>query len=277
MTARTLRLQQVRAEAQRALSAFGVRSSADIDLDAMAASSGSEVIYAPLDGATARVLQIGGRARICISTRIEDAGGRRFVLGHELGHVWLRHVIPDGTAKPLEQVCHPLRSERTSREREASVFAAELLMPESLVTPYCTGPVTLAHVHAIVRDFRTSLLASAMRLVELSPECCAIAYCSLGRVRWMKRSHTFADWIPKGRPLDPRTAAADYFRRGAIDDAVRVLPGDAWLPKDQIQGARIMVTEHAISVPELGAAFSLLSIPRDHIEVLRSPPLASAA
>ena len=62
----------------------------------------------------------------------ESPGRRRFTLAHEVGH-WVCQVLEGKTAPVF---CRPVDvTEAADRalEREANVFAAELLMPEELV------------------------------------------------------------------------------------------------------------------------------------------------
>ena len=261
--AREGRLRSVRAEAQQMLSEYGVTKPEQIDLGLMAGGLGAEVVYDDLDGAIARVVRIGSLATIRISNRIQDVGAQRFSIAHEIAHLRLGHIVPPGDAnRVLERVCTPLRADGTNAEREASVFSSETVMPEQLVKPRCAvSRVTLEPVRAIAAEFTTSVLASAMRLVELSDERCAVVYSELGRVRWLKRSTTFPAWIPKGRRLDPASAAFEYFDRGSIDPEAQVLGADAWLPRDRIDGSHPEIVEHAALVPEVGAVFSLLWIP----------------
>lgn len=73
----------------------------------------------------------------------ERVGGRndpplrrfRFTIAHEIGH-WVCHCLEGHALKPEPSYCRPVdlteAADRTL-EREANVFAAELLMPESSV------------------------------------------------------------------------------------------------------------------------------------------------
>ena len=63
----------------------------------------------------------------------ESPGRRRFTLAHELGH-WICQC-QDGNAKPLYCRAEEIGVDPEARagEREANVFAAELLMPEEWV------------------------------------------------------------------------------------------------------------------------------------------------
>ena len=253
---------------------FNVTRADQIDLDAMAEAQHAEISYEELDGATARVIQIGDQCRIVVSSRITDLGAQRFSIAHEIGHVRLRHEIPPGQmAQLFERICTPLQADRRKAEREASVFATELLMPAALVRPWCEVPcLTLAASRAIAGEFATSVLASTMRLVELSGQRCAVAYSELGRVRWVKPSPTFPTWIPNGRRLDPASAAFEYSQKGTIDREPHVLPAETWLPRDKIDSSGAQIVEHSAVVTERGAVFSLLWIPDREVRHLDLVP-----
>jgi Zn-dependent peptidase ImmA (M78 family) len=260
---RELKLRGIRADAQKQLAELDMRRPEDIDLLAIAKRLRANVKIAPLDGATARVIRIGPTARIVITNRLNDPGAIRFSIAHELAHVRLDHDFSvDSASGALERICHPLRADHRGSEREASVHATETLMPEPMVRPLCAVPhVTLEPARAIAKTFTTSLLASAMRLVELSDQRCAIVYSELGRVKWVKPSATFPAWIPRGRRLHPTSAAFEYSQRGRIDPAPHVLFAGAWLPEMRIDSTNVEIVEHSAVVPELGAVFSLLWIP----------------
>jgi hypothetical protein len=174
----------------------------------------------------------------------------------------LGHEIPEGD-DAMERICKPFDKSRSPSEREASVFASEIVMPEHMVKPYCAVPhVTLAPAREIADMFTTSLLASAMRFVELTDEACAVAYSVNGRVRWIKPSATFPDWIPRGRRLDPRSAAFDYHDTGTLDASPQLLTADAWLPRERIDSVNVQLVEHSAVIAPLGVVFSMLWIPR---------------
>lgn len=243
----------------------------EIDLDALCVAVGVEVVYTDLEGATARVLRVNGRTRITVSNRIDDPGAIRFSIAHELAHIFLQHGILNDQGWVLERLCEHACRVDSEIEREANMWATELLMPESIVRAYCELPgATMLQVRALARACRTSGLASALRLVELTSQPCAIAYCELGRVRWARRSRTFAHWIPKDRALDPSSAAAEYFHGGRIGDYPHVIPADAWLSNRTENGAGLRIAEHAAIVPALGAVFSLLWLPANDSERISS-------
>src|SRR3569833_2871994 len=263
--ARERGLQRARDGAHKVLADFCVQGADDIRLERIAEANNAEIFFDDLEGATARVIQLAERARIFISTRITDPGSIRFSIAHELAHLLLRHRVQHGDPqKVIERVCSPLRADGTNPEREASVFASERLLPERRVRALCVMPPnSWGPVVSIAREFRVSLLAAAMRYVELTSERCAVVYSELGCVRWCKPSATFGAWIPKGRTVHPASAAFDYFDGGVIEQSSRQLDAGAWLSRRHLDGSAQPIVEHSTIVPELGSVFSLLWIPPD--------------
>lgn len=260
--AREVRLELARARARDALASCGMTEPAHLDLDRLAASVGAEVVLDDLEGSTARVIRFGDRARIVVSTRIPDAGAIRFSTAHEISHLLCKHTVRRaGVDRPLERVCSPLSVDGSILEREASVCAAELLMPAPMVAPWITAaPSSLEPIQAIATTFQTSLLASAMRFVELTAERCAVVYTELKRVRWVKRSAAFTSWIPKGKALDPASVAFEYFERGTIEHPTRIVPASAWLSRDD-GPTDAPIYEHATAIPGTGTVFVVLWLP----------------
>ncbi len=254
----------IRARAIEATTGIGVQpEDGAIDVEKLAELLGAEIVYGDLDGAKARVVQIGDRARIIISKRIVSVGAIRFCIAHEIGHLLLKHYAQGdalGRAFKRQRTCEPLASGTDEIERDACVFATELLMPATLAAPMCqVAPVSFGPVRAIASAFATSMQASTMRFVELTAERCAVVYMQRGRVLWAKKSPGFHAWIPDGRAVAPNSAASDYFDGGDLE-ASRVLPAATWFPRET-HAKDAAVYEHMTAIPEQAAAFSLLWLP----------------
>jgi hypothetical protein len=220
---------------------------------------GIQVIYGRIDGASARIFRHGDRAIIRVSDEIVQDGRLRFTIAHELGHFLLGHRIPSesvldaGDAAPFS----------VHQEREANVFASEFLMPEEWVAPLCAAPPTsLDAVRAIAKKFRVSVVAAAVRTVELTRGPCAVVYSEQRSVVWAKRSPTFPGRIPaKGFNIGRGSVAFDYHDRDVIDAMPREVPSHAWLGSAAPPAIGASLVEHAELVPEWGGVLSLLAIP----------------
>jgi len=229
-----------------------------IDPFAIVGRRGIQVIYARIDGASARIFRHGDHAIIRVSDQIVQIGRLHFTISHESGHFLLGHRIPSegsleaGAAAPFS----------VHQEREADVFAREFLMPEEWVAPMCAAPPTLGAVHAIVETFRVSIVAAAVRYVEFASAPCAVVYSEHGSVEWAKRSRTFPGRIPaRGFKIGCGTVAFDYYDRNILDAAPRDVPSRAWFGGSAPLAIGASLVEHAELVPKWGGVLSLLVIP----------------
>ena len=256
-------LQRAREAARKLLHASGVRKPEHIDVEEIARGYGAEIVIGKLDGATARVMRFGTKARIRVSDRIIHLGARRFAIAHELGHLVLGHYIPteSDVERFLARACERRYGEG-DLEPEANMFAAETLMPAWLVRPRCeASPVDLLRVHAISREFRTSSVASAVRFAELTDERVAAVYSERGVVKWIAPSATFPAQITRGSPLHPGSIAFSFFHAGSIAPDPHHIPAVAWFPQVPAHLGDIEMVEHAELVPEWRGVLSLLWIP----------------
>lgn len=136
------------------------------------------ITYPPVD---ARAL-VANKARIVATSRLDEDGftafnhirsryyafinparvrGRaNFTFAHEAGHVFLRH--------PEQYDCNGLTEyERWILDREANIFAAELLMPEPCLEKFVPVPCGPEALEQASRLFGVSQEALVNRLAEL--------------------------------------------------------------------------------------------------------------
>ncbi|MDQ3365413.1 MAG: ImmA/IrrE family metallo-endopeptidase [Myxococcota bacterium] len=147
------------------LDELGITEPSEIDIEAIAEYCGATVLYEPLDGSAARILGRDDRAYITVDSKASPAR-QRFSAGHELGH-WMRDrgkVAFACTDRELENYWiddHP--------ERRANRYAADLLLPRKLFQPVARSMApTFVSTRELARTFTTSLIATAIRLRNLS-------------------------------------------------------------------------------------------------------------
>ena len=227
------------------------------DLDAIAGELRLRITEEAFSGCDGVLVRPKGIRRGIIAVRkdIRSRGRKRFTIAHEIGHYILPGHEEDGA------ICGSADIEgwggaATSRERQADDFAAELLIPASVVRPSLSPP-SLAAVDRIASQCDTSLSASAWRFCDLTGEMCAVVWSSQGKVIWIKKSSEFAFYIPKGMPIDRNSYAYNCYEGEEVPKRPESVPADAWIDSaNLVDGARIF--EESRSLPSYDSVLTLL-------------------
>ncbi len=226
-----------------------------------------EVAAKTFDGALVRV---AGKplGRVVINSDIREEGRRLFTLAHEIGH----YVLPAHSRTGARCCTRDVQNWAPglpARELEANRFAAEILMPATLILNELRMEPSLRVVRLIASRFHTSLTASACRLAELSPYRIAVVWSSSGRRVWYQTSEEFGRAVELG-PVSPESFAGDCFRDDTVPDHPESVPAAAWLYENGlVEGARIW--EESVPIPHYDAVLSLLYM-REPIETEAEPP-----
>ncbi len=164
-----------RSAASRLLNELEIRNP-PVDVMAAAAHCQLQVVLAPYDGETSGLLvrQDDGTKVVGVNSNNGDER-KRFTIAHEIGHALL-HLEDDNEMfidKPREVLFRDAVSSRATdaREIEANAFAAELLMPKTIVRRAFYVAVQSDRDDALVgklaTEFEVSRTAMAYRLVNL--------------------------------------------------------------------------------------------------------------
>jgi hypothetical protein len=191
------------AAARALLEDRGIAEPDEIDIEALAASCGVDVLWGALDNEEGHLVHRGDRGVARIAWHARRSAKWRFVLAHELGH-FLLHRGVDQFAR-CTTGDRPEGGTPWRLESEANDFATELLLPWSMVHGRCLlggeRAIGFDRVRAIARDHGTSLSSTALRVAELSDGGCAVAFVVGDRVVWKRESVAFGARIVKKKPL----------------------------------------------------------------------------
>ncbi|HVR24674.1 MAG TPA: ImmA/IrrE family metallo-endopeptidase [Candidatus Polarisedimenticolia bacterium] len=228
-------------------------------LTEIAEEFGLDVLYRPAESYDGALLRIGDAQRGCIviNSRIREESRKRFTLAHEIGHF----VLPG-----QQEVSAPCKQQRIENwdadlyrpELEANRFAAEILMPRALMAEFVQSEPSLESIRSIAQLCGTSLTASAVRLITLTPHRAAVVWSQNQKILWSKRSEGFVRWIRKGEVRE-NSFAAQCYRKQCVPDQLAPVPASAWLyEKGLREGAQIW--EQSVGLKNYGAVLSLLVI-----------------
>ncbi|WP_430539341.1 ImmA/IrrE family metallo-endopeptidase [Luteibacter jiangsuensis] len=214
---------------------------------------GISVTYRRLTGCDA--LLVGHEARAMVTVNRDCSTERqRFSLAHELGH-WHYH-----RGQGLYCLSGDIDGDpRVGREPEltADHYASSLLMPTRLFVPFVdAAQPTWKHMRSVASAFSTSLVATALRMSELSASPLLFVVAKHGRRQWFHRgpAGTEAGWFPT-EALGAESAAFDLSFRAEPARGPRRVPAHAWFDGWTFGGG-MEIMEDAIRVGD--SAYALL-------------------
>lgn len=215
-----------------------------------------EVEAEGFDGALVRANGIPLGA-IVLRKSLRETGRKNFTIAHEIGHFVLAGHEQESLACASSDVADWSESSG-ERERDADGFAAELLMPASLVRPLVNSLApSLQTIEEIARKFRTSLSAAAWRYCDLVSEPCAVVWSTDGVAQWSKRSATFSSALAKGKRIEEGSFADACFRKAKVPGRPRTVPVGLWLSATDLNSTR-QIWEQSKALPAYRSVISLL-------------------
>lgn len=235
--------------AETLIKAIGITDPQEIDLEAIAYYCGAKVRYRELSGCQASIVGTDQQAIITIDSR-SQLERQRFSIGHELGH-WML----DRGRKNIGKWCQKKDigaqwSFRTDPEARANAFAADLLMPEYLFSPLAKKkPIIFETVRTISSLFRTSLTATAIRLVKLgSYPAMLVCYSKAKREWFVSGPDVPSDFYPH-RVLDRESEAFDIVHgtKGDMCEPTET-PADVWIDKKNASDYDLI--EHSVKISD---------------------------
>jgi Zn-dependent peptidase ImmA (M78 family) len=267
MTAKTWRdadISHGERAARKLLDELGISHPMETSLENIAWLRGALVRDTPLVGAQGRSCRVGKRAIISVSDQIDYAPRRRYVIGHELGHLEIHKDENQLVLCESEQISEGHdNGYAAGTEREANAFASELLMPRALWTKRVdVRTPNLEVVSTLSNEFAVSYTAAAIRFAKLCPERCAAVFCQKNRVTWAAVGPDFGYGIRRDIKLSTYTLASDYFRKGEVGRAQETVQADAWIESRRLRDDHVL-KEHCRAIPSIEATLSLLWVQPD--------------
>ena len=238
---------------------LNINSVNDLNLNLIAAYYNILVVQKNLNGMDGSLLRNNEEAIITVNNSIKEIGKKRFVIAHELGHYFLH---PDTRQFDIlkEQDIYQWSYKSNPEEFEANTFAAELLMPDSLFEPCITNEEPSFQLISNLADqFNTTFTATAIRLVKLIKEPCALVASEKLRRKWFTANEHFEFRLNEDESIRESTCAAEI--HAGITDSSRddKIPAGAWI-EDYEEDYRNCITEDSIALGRYGLILSLLWI-----------------
>jgi hypothetical protein len=213
---------------EKLLEELGITEPDRLDVEAIAYACRATVVKEPLQKCEAHLFARNGKALITVNSSA-PVGRQRFSVAHELGH-W---IIDRGkVATACGQIAYTTGWSSDNPEFRANQYAADLLMPRSMFQKFAKNrQMVFDTVHNLKERFRTSTVATAIRLVDLGSFPAMLVCNEVGKPRW-KWFHRGPD-IPQ--PLWPQdepsvyTLAYDILRGESKTQGPTSVDADCWI------------------------------------------------
>lgn len=241
--------------AEKLIDYYGIRQATDIRLEEIAMDRGVFVHRGALSGMDGFLLRKGHRGLVRVRESIASVGQRRYVIGHELGH-WELHAGISQAWLCTSQDIHDYGGSEV--ELEANAFSSSLLMPSRLFQPRCSQALSFQAIKSLADEFRTSLMASAIRFVHFSNEDCYVVFSQDDKVKWFRRCPRGSEqFIWPGENLSDESLAYLVEFDDEPTPELTEVPIGAWFPKlSNVQGMELF--EQSVMLTEDGLVMSLL-------------------
>lgn len=207
------------------LEELGIREPEDIKIEAIAEYRGATILYEPLEGTEARILGYGDRAIITVNSAA-PLGRRRFSGAHELGH-WM--CDRGRIAFACTDRAFTREWADDNPERRANQYAAELLLPKKMFSARAKNrEMTFATVRDLAQQFRTSLTATAIRLVEFGSYPAMLVASDRAKRRWFRRGPDVPELLWPPEVPGPKTIAWELLTGKSVAQGPVDVCADGW-------------------------------------------------
>lgn len=224
--------------AEKRIIDLGISDPNDLDIEAIAFDASMKVEYSDLNGCAAMLVGFGDAA-IATVRRSGNPGRDRFSIAHELGH-WELHRGKSFKCR-VDDPSQNLSSS-TVLEKEADRYASHLLMPSYLFSPVIINfkwP-SLVDIDGIANLFKTSVLATTLRLVKVDKLPVIVACYTSGKLKWKIAAPHIPYSLSLKTELDNDSFAYDLVTKGTICNSPRKQPAEVWFTNHHAENHSVL-------------------------------------
>lgn len=182
---------------------------------------------------------------------------KKFTIAHELGHFylpWHSELMFGCNINEMD-----FKNDYAPKEREANLFAAELLMPKNIFKSYFMGEIDYSTVSSLADMFEVSFQAALSRCIDLANEDCIIICSSNRRIKWFRATEYFPLFV-NTKKVNELSAAEDLydsitFRIKKIEE-----PGYVWFSNADDQD----IVEESIIFPTYNEVISIIHLKSEY-------------
>ena len=222
---------RAKARARELLDEYCIKEPSDLNVREIANAENLIIAEEETKGHAGRIFLDNKGGLITIDKNIKEEGRKNFTIAHEVGHYYLQ--------KAREFICK--KSDfyyflsTQDPEKEANIFASELLMPEEWIKEFVKWKNEAKEtVERAAQMFKTSISSMAIRYAEDGRFPIAVIFNQDMRVKWSCINKFFPfQWIEHGQKVNDFSKAYEFYLGQEINSEVNDILADAWFSKDK--------------------------------------------
>jgi Zn-dependent peptidase ImmA (M78 family) len=244
------------AKARELIEKYCINDPSDLNVRDIANAENLMIKEEDTKGHVGRIYKDEEGGIITIDSKIKEAGRKNFTVAHEVGHYMLE--------KERERYCSNedlmTYEDKKYYEREANIFAAELLMPVEWVREYVKWKDdAIETFEEAARMFGTTLSSMSLRYAECGKYPIAVIFTQDGRVKWSCINIYFPfKYVEHNQKVNSFSKAYEFYQKKEIDREPNDILADAWFLKDfNYERERYMI-EQNLPMKKLNAVLTFL-------------------
>jgi Zn-dependent peptidase ImmA (M78 family) len=244
------------AGAREILSKYCIEQSEEMDLRAIVNAEGLFIQEEYLTSHDGRLTHDNEAGIITINKNIREAGQKNFTIAHELGHFILDRRQHSECNR--SEIMSARAGEET--ERDANIFAAELLMPEEWVKKEIKWKGEGINVmQQMAEKFGVSLSAAGIRYTQAGRMPMAVIASKDDKVIWSSINRYFPfRFIKPGQKTNAYSDVFVHFRGEIITNEPHEIISDAWFQNDFNFVPEVRLMEQNLVMPNYGIVLTTL-------------------
>lgn len=228
-----------------------------LDLLSFIATLGFEIKYVDTGKSDAYTLIYRGKKVILLNKNISLRTRINFTLAHELGHYFIPHHLEPLYACNANEIISSANLNNHTEEREADIFASELLLPRKIVGKNSTI-TNFEDIYNVAKNYNTSIPATAIKMTECSYDSVCFICCHNRRIQWFAASPAFKEHFRlndiAGSPI-PDTSLFDTCLEKNLNTYKGKIPAFTWIENTDTDS---FIYEEVLYYPKYNTGYILI-------------------
>ncbi len=197
--------------------------------------------------------------KILLNKNIQYETRRRFTISHEIGHYLLpghENVYRCTNENIAKYNCYD------EKEKEANIFAAELLMPDKYFKKDVNEKsLILDDLISLAEKYQTSLTSTAIKFIKNTKDSGAIILSKNNNIIWSFKSDYFPYELHEDDQISELSNAYDFFSfENNVGKTLQTVPYYSWIKESDCGDMNLTLKEQSLGFNNLDLVFTVIYI-----------------